>query len=382
MDFNFSDEQNMLRDTVSKFVDKEYEFERRRHIVEDIDALKSVWANLVELGLPAASIDEQFDGFGGGAVENMIIMEQFGRGLVTAPFLQTAVMGAKFLSLAGSGQQKQHYLGGIVNGETVCAFAYAEPQGRFNLANLATSAVNNGSTYTLDGHKAVVIAAPLASHFIVTARTSGNRCDAMGISLFIVPADAEGVVIRRYHTVDGFTAAEVYFNQVVLTGEHLLGTEGHALALVERVVDEAVVALCAEGCGVLSAMYELTLDYAKSRKQFGRPLSDFQTLSHRLVDMFIQIEKALSTTYMATLHLNGSPDQRALATSAAKVTVGSACRFVGQSAIQIYGGMGMSDEVSVGHYFKRATMIESQFGDCDYHLKRYTNISQVTTQRV
>jgi hypothetical protein len=259
----------------------------------------------------------------------------------------------------------------IVAGEATFAFAYAEPQGRYALNDLTTTARKDGAGYVLNGQKAVVVGAPWASHLIVTARTGGARRDLGGVSVFLVDAKATGVVMRDYPTVDGARAAEVSFENVALGADALIGPEGEGLALVEAVVDEANAALCAEACGVLRRLHEGTVDYTKQRKQFGQPIGQFQVLQHRMVDMFIAFEQSVSMTYMAHIRLSEPAAARSKAISAAKVQIGRACKFVGQNAIQLHGGMGMTDELAIGHYFKRATMIEAQFGDTDHHLNRY-----------
>jgi len=221
--------------------------------------------------------------------------------------------------------------------------------------------------------KAVVIGAPYATHLIVTARTGGGQRDVQGVSVFIVPKDAAGVTTRDYPTVDGFRASEVYLENVSVGADALVGPEGQAMPLIEKVVDEAIAATCAEACGVLRKLHEGTVEYTKQRKQFGQPISAFQVLQHRMVDMFIQVEQSISMTYMATIKLTDAESSKAAA--AAKVQIGKACKFVGQNAIQLHGGMGMTDEMAIGHYFKRATMIESAFGSTDHHLARYEFLS-------
>ena len=226
----------------------------------------------------------------------------------------------------------------------------------------------------LSGHKAVVIGAPYATHLIVTARTGGGQRDQQGVSVFIVPKDAAGVTTRDYPTVDGFRASEVTLENVAVDASALVGPEGQAMPLIETVLDEAIAATCAEACGVLRKLHEGTLEYTKQRKQFGQPISQFQVLQHRMVDMFIQVEQSISMTYMATIKL-GDAKESSKAAAAAKVQIGKACKFVGQNAIQLHGGMGMTDEMAIGHYFKRATMIESAFGSTDHHLARYEFLS-------
>jgi alkylation response protein AidB-like acyl-CoA dehydrogenase len=303
----------------------------------------------------------------------MIVMEELGKALVVEPYLPTVVIGGGFLKHSGHAAAAD-LIGGIIEGRNIFAFAYAEPQGRYNLAALATTAKKDGAGWTLNGHKAVVIGAPYATHLIVTARTSGGERDAQGISVFLVEKGAKGVTTRDYPTVDGFRASEVYFENVSLGADALIGPADQGLPLVEKVVDEAIAATCAEACGVLRKLHEGTLEYTKQRKQFGVPISSFQVLQHRMVDMFIQVEQSISMTYMANIKVTDDAE-RAKAVAAAKVQIGKACRFVGQQAIQLHGGMGMTDEMAIGHYFKRATMIESQFGSVDHHLARYEFLS-------
>src|SRR6185503_19738520 len=300
-------------------------------------------------------------------------MQELGRALVVEPYLGTVVIGGGFLKHSGH-PDAEALIGQIIAGEAIFAFAYAEPQARYNLADLKTTAKNDGGAYVLNGAKAVVIGGPYATHLIVTARTDGGQRDAQGVSVFIVPKDAAGVTTRDYPTVDGFRAGEVYLENVKVDASALVGPEGAAMPLIETVVDEAVTATCAEACGVLRRLHEGTLEYTKQRKQFGQPISSFQVLQHRMVDMFIQVEQSVSMTYMATIKL-GDAAERGKAAAAAKVQIGKACRFVGQNAIQLHGGMGMTDELAIGHYFKRATMIESAFGSTDHWLARYEFLS-------
>ena len=312
-------------------------------------------------------------GLGGGPVENMIVMQEMGKALVVEPYLGTVVIAGGFLKHSGH-PNAEALIGQIIAGEAIFAFAYAEPQGRYNLADLKTTAKKDGGSYVLNGMKAVVIGAPYATHLIVTARTDAGQRDASGISVFIVETSAPGITTRDYPTVDGFRASEVTFENVRVGAEALIGPENHALPLIEKVVDEAIAATCAEACGVLSKLHEGTLEYTRQRKQFGQPISAFQVLQHRMVDMFIQVEQAVSMTYMATIKLSDDKT-RTKAAAAAKVQIGKACRFVGQNAIQMHGGMGVTNEMAIGHYFKRATMIESAFGSTDHHLARYERLS-------
>ncbi len=376
MDFSFTEEQTLLRDTVASYLADHYDFDKRRAAIGAGAGWRpEVWqAFAQELGILGASFPEDQGGLGGGATEVMVVMEEFGKALVVEPYLGTVVIAGGFLKHAAP-QGAAAMIGQIIEGKATFAFAWAEPQGRYTLSDLKTTARKEGAGYVLNGHKAVVIGAPWASHLIVTARTGGGQRDAGGVSVFIVPKDADGVVTRDYPTVDGSRASEVFLENVSVGPEALVGHEGGALPLVEQVVDEAIAATCAEACGVLRKLHEGTLDYTKQRKQFGVPIASFQVLQHRMVDMFIQLEQAISMTYMVHIKLGEEPTERAKAVSAAKVQIGRACRFVGQNAIQLHGGMGMTDEMAIGHYFKRATLIEGAFGSVDHHLRRYESLS-------
>jgi len=377
MDFSFTEEQSMLRDTVASFLQDKYDFETRRGIVKSEAGWRpDYWkAFAEELGILGAPFSEELGGLGGGATENMIVLEEFGKALVVEPYLGTVVIGGGFLKHSGYAGASD-LIGKIIAGEVVTAFAYAEPQGRYTWSDLKTTAKKEGAGYVLNGHKAVVVGAPWASHLIVTARTGGAQRDADGVSVFLVDKNAKGVVTRNYPTVDGQRAAEVFFENVSVGADALIGPEGAGLPLVEKVLDEATVALCAEAVGVLRKLHEGTLEYTKQRKQFGQPIATFQVLQHRMVDMFIQVEQAVSMTYMSTIKVDDADAaERAKAVSAAKVQIGRACRFVGQNAIQLHGGMGMTDEMAIGHYFKRATIIEGLFGSVDHHLRRYETLS-------
>ncbi|MEO1220933.1 MAG: acyl-CoA dehydrogenase family protein [Pseudomonadota bacterium] len=372
MDFNFTEEQDMVRDGLSRMVREQYGAEERRQLIAtEAGWSTEVWGQLAELGILGMSFSEEDGGFGGGAIDSMLVMEEFGKGLVVEPYVPTVVCAGGFLKHAGTAAQKEEHIGGIVSGERVFAFAYAEPRGRYDLANLETTAKNDGGDYVLNGHKAVVIGAPWASHLVVTARTGGTQTDKDGISVFVVDKSAEGVTTRDYATVDGRRASEVYFENVRVPAEALIGEEGNALPLIERVTDEAIAAQCAEACGAMKVAHAMTLDYAKQRKQFGVPIASFQVLQHRMVDMYTEYECSVSMTYLATLRLEAEERERKQAVSAAKVRVAQAAHHVGQEAIQIHGGNGMTDEYAIGHYFKRLTIFDSEFGNIDHHMKRH-----------
>lgn len=373
MDFNYTDEQTMLRESVSRYLAANYGFETRMHVVNGEQGWSpAAWkAFAEELGIFGASFSEAQGGFGGGAVENMIVMEEVGKALVVEPYLSTVVIAGGALKATG-GALAEAVIPQIIDGRAVIAFAYAEPQGRYNLADLRTTARADGGNYVLSGHKSVVYGGPYATHLLITARSGGGQRDRGGVSLFLIPANSAGITRRDYPTVDGARASEVYFENVAVGADMLVGPADGALPLIEQIVDEAIVALCAEASGVTRKLHEGTLDYAKQRKQFGKAIGEFQVLQHRMVDMFMEVEQAVSMTLMATLRL-GDPD-RSKHVSAAKAKIGAVCKFVGQNAVQIHGGIGISNELAIGHYFKRATMIEGQFGSVDYHLQRYESL--------
>jgi len=372
MDFSFTEEQTLLRDTVGAYLADNYDFDKRRAAVASPAGWRpEVWKALAEdLGILGASFSEEQGGLGGGPTEVMVVMEEFGKALVVEPYLGTVVIGGGFLRRAG-GKAADALIGEVIAGNARFAFAWGEPQARYCLHDLAVTARKDGAGYVLNGAKSVVVGAPFATHLIVTARTGGARRDTGGVSVFVVDKTAKGVVARDYPTVDGGRASEVTFENVAVGADALIGGEGEALPLVNQVVDEAVAAVCAEACGVLRRLHEGTLEYTRQRKQFGAPIASFQVLQHRMVDMFIQVEQAVSMTYMAHIKLGEADGERAKAVSAAKVQIGRACKFVGQNAIQLHGGMGMTDEMAIGHYFKRATLIEGVFGSVDHHLARY-----------
>jgi len=376
MDLSFTEEQSMLRDTVASFLSDKYDFDKRRAIIgSEAGWRPDYWkAFAEELGILGAPFSEELGGLGGGATENMIVMEEFGKALVVEPYLGTVVIGGGFMKHSGYAGAAD-VIGKIIEGKATIAFAYAEPQGRYTWSDLKTTAKKDGAGYVLNGHKAVVVGAPWASHLIVTARTSGGQRDAGGVSVFLVEKGAKGVVTRDYPTVDGLRASEVYFENVSVGADALIGGEGAGFPLVQKVIDEATAAVCAEAVGVLRKLHEGTLEYTRQRKQFGQAIAQFQVLQHRMVDMFIQVEQSVSMTYMANIKLGDDDAERAKAISSAKVQIGRACKFVGENAIQLHGGMGMTNEMAIGHYFKRATIIEGLFGSVDHHLARYEALS-------
>jgi pimeloyl-CoA dehydrogenase small subunit len=376
MDFSFTEEQTLLRNSVSKYLADNYKFENFKKISRTEPGWSpSNWKQFAELGLLAAPLPEAYGGFGGGPVDTMIVMEEFGKALVVEPYVSTVVVGGGFFMHGGSEAQKEEWLAKIAAGETVIAFAFAEAQGRFNFADLTTTAKKSGANYVLNGAKAVVLGAPWADALIVTARTSGGQRDAKGVSVFIVDKKSKGVATRDYPTIDGLHASEVTFENVEVPAVNLIGTADDGLKLIEQVTDEAIAAHSSEAVGAMKVLLDATVEYSKTRKQFGVPIGKFQVLQHRMVDMFMNSEQSASITLMVTLKLGESEKERKKAASAAKVQIGKAGRFIGQAAVQVHGGMGMTDELNVGHYFKRLTMLDTLYGNVDHHLKRYAELS-------
>lgn len=371
MDFSFTETQGMLREQLARFLRERYDFDTRQKML----ALEggrdpAVWkAFAEELGILGAGFPEALGGLGGGPVEHMVIMEELGRAIAVEPYLDTCILGGGAL-LAAGGQEAEALIPGIIAGEVIIAFAWAEAKSRYNPARIATRASADGSGWTLDGDKAVVIAGPYATHYLVTARTAGNPGDRDGVSLFLVEAGTAGISRRDYPTVDGWMASELHFERANVGPHALLGREGEALPLVEELIDRATAATCAEAAGTMRRLHELTLDYARQRVQFGQPISRFQVIQHRLVDMLMEVEQAVSMAYQATLRLDLPAAERARAVSQAKAKIAKGARFLGQAAIQTHGGIGITNELAAGHYFKRLTMLESRFGDQDHHLAR------------
>ncbi len=369
MDFNFTETQVMLRDTLNRYLASNYDFDKRQAMLaREGGRDPGIWRALAgELGILGAALPEQYGGFGGGPVDTMVLMEELGRAIAVEPYIPTVVIGAGALVETG-GQLAEELVPAIIGGDAIFGAAFYEPQGRYNLADLKTTAKADGSGWTLNGHKAVVLAAPYATHLLVTARTGGSQREGKGVSLFLVDINSKGIVRRDYPTVDGHMASEVYFENANVGPQALLGAEGGALPLVEKLVDHATMAACAEATGAMRKLHELTLDYAKQRKQFGKAIGEFQVIQHRLVDMFMEAEQAVSMTLMGTLRLDDP--ERTKWVSQAKAKVNKGARALGQSAVQTHGGIGITTELAAGHYFKRLSIIETQYGDYDYHMAR------------
>ncbi|HUH83562.1 MAG TPA: acyl-CoA dehydrogenase family protein [Stellaceae bacterium] len=377
MDFDFTEEQRLLDETVRRLVKDEYDIAKRKaYIAEPEGFSRKLWQRYAELGLLGLPFAEAEGGFGGSAVETMIVMESCGRGLVVEPYLASVVLGGGFVTLAGSAAQKRAILPALAGGKLLLAFAHGERQSRYTLNDVETSAKKDGGGYVLNGKKGVVLHGDSADRLIVSARSSGASRERKGLSLFIVDATAKGVSRRGYPTVDGLRAAEVTLDQVRVEGDALLGSLGEAYPVIEHAIDRAIAALAAEAVGIMETLNATTLDYLKTRKQFGVPIGSFQALQHRMADMVVEYEQARSMATLAALCADlADAQERRRVISAAKVQIGKSGRFVGQQAIQLHGGIGMTDEYSAGHYFKRLTMIDQTFGDADHHLDRFAEVS-------
>jgi pimeloyl-CoA dehydrogenase small subunit len=371
MDFDLSEEQRLLKESLDRLIADRYAFEQRRTYGQNPEGWsRDVWAQYAELGLLGLPFSEDYGGSAGGPVETMIAMEAFGRALSLEPFLATVVLGGGFLRHGGNAEQCAALIPKIVDGSLTLAFAHAERGSRYDLYDVETKAVRDGTGWVLDGEKGVVLHGDTADRLIVTARVGGGRRDRDGIATFIVDAGAAGISRRGYPTQDGLRAAEISLTRVRVGPEGVLGEPGAALPLVERVVDETIAALCAEAVGAMAAMHELTVDYLKTRRQFGREIGSFQILQHRAVDMLIAFEQARSMAMFATMMAaEENAAERHNAISAAKVQIGRSGKLIGQQSVQLHGGIGMTMEYKVGHYFKRATMIDMMFGDADHHLR-------------
>lgn len=377
MDFSFSEEQSLLQDSVQRFIQNDYTFDARQKLLKTDDGFsRDNWANFAELGWLALPFTEESGGFGGTAVETMILMEEFGKGLVVEPYVSTVIMAGSVIEAGGTAAHKEGALAEIMAGTKLASLAYVEPQARFNLADVTTTATADGDNYTINGFKGVVLGGPSADLLVVPARTSGDQKDESGITLFLVDASASGISKRDYPTIDGLQASEINFESVSVSADDVLGEVGNGLSLLELGINNGILAVGAEAVGAMEVLYKTTVEYCKTREQFGQPIGKFQVLQHRMVDMFMEHEQAKSLLYMAALRMSEDDEVEARkAISALKVQIGKGGRFVGQNAIQLHGGMGMTDELNVGHYFKRITAIETLFGNVDHHLKKYANVA-------
>ena len=371
MDFELSEEQRLLKDSVDRLLADRYDFEARRRHMDSPDGWgRDIWRQYAELGLLGLPFDEKHGGFGGGPVETAIVMEAFGRALALEPYLATVVLGGGLVRLAGNDAQRGAILPKIADGSLLLAFAHAERQSRYDLGDVTTLAKKDGAGYVLSGAKSLVLHGDSADQFVVSARISGERRDRDGIGLFLVDGKANGLARRGYQTADGLRAAEITLEDVRVAADAALGVPGKAFPAIERIVHEAIAALAAEAVGAMTAMHEMTVEFLRTRKQFGVPIGSFQVLQHKAVDMLVAIEQARSIMFYGTM-MSAEPDAdaRGKAMSAVKAQIGNSSRIVGQIGTQLHGGIGMTMEYKGGHYFKRLAIIDSMFGNADHHLK-------------
>ena len=372
MDFELTEEQRLLRDSVERLLADHYGFDKRRgYLAEPEGWSRSLWAQYAELGLLGLPFAEDYGGFGGGPIDVMLVTEAFGRVLALEPYLATVVLGGTALRLAGSEAQKVALLPQVAEGGLILAFAHGERQARYDLSDVLTTARPKGSGWVLDGAKSVVLHGDSAQRLVVSARTSGERDDPNGITLFILDAAANGVARRAYPMRDGTRAAEISLSDVEVSSDEVLGEIGAAFPVIERIVEAGIAATAAEAVGAMEAMQAMTLEYLKTRQQFGRPIGDNQALQHRATEMLMELERGRSMAMLAAMMVD-EPDaaERTRNIAMAKVGVDQASKFVSQNAIQLHGGIGMTEEYAVGHYFRRCMAIEHTFGDTAHHLSR------------
>jgi alkylation response protein AidB-like acyl-CoA dehydrogenase len=376
MDFTVSEEQSMLADSVAKFIENDYDFESRQKAADSaLGYSAELWNTFAELGWTAVPFDEDDGGLGGGPIEMMLMMEQFGRGLLVEPFLANIVLAGGVLRRVANDQQKTDMLAEIISGEKQAALAFAEPQARFNINDVATSATADGDGYVINGSKTLVLNGGSAELLIIPARTGGEQTDEDGITLFAVAADADGVAVSSYKTVDGQQAAEIVFENVAVDDASVLGEVGNGFSTLQAVVDEATLAVCAEAVGIIRTLQDKTVEYVKNRVQFGVPIGSFQALQHRLVESLMDCEQSQSLLlWSAMVNDSDGPDARK-SIHALKHQIGTAGVSVAKEAVQMHGGMGVTWELDVAHYFKRLTAIDLLFGNADYHLDKYILLS-------
>ena len=365
MKFDYSEEQQLLADSVRRFISQDYAFDARRKIVASPEGYgPKVWSTLAELGLLGIPFSSEEGGFGGGAVDLMSVMEAFGEGLVVEPYLSTLI-GAQLVARAGSDAMKQRILPAVIEGKLKLAFAHTEKGARYDLSRVSTIAAKSADGFVINGEKLAVLHAPVADQFVVSA---------VGLSLFVVHAQSPGISMKPFRTFDEMPAADISFRNVAVPADALIGAEGAALPLIEDVIDFATALICAEAVGAIKFANDTTLEYLKTRKQFGVPIGAFQALQHRMVDMVISYEQAKSMASLACAKVDSErdPGERKRVVSAAKIKIADACRHVSQESVQLHGGMGMSEELKVSHTFRRLTAIAQQFGDADHHLARFS----------
>lgn len=376
MNFNFSEEQNMLKDSVARFVQNQYDFETRRKVVNTEEGFsRENWQTFAELGWLSIPFAEEQGGFGGGAVDTMVVMEELGKGLVAEPFVATVLMFGGLLSKSSSAYLQDAYVGKIIDGSLQGAFAYLERQSRFELTDVKTTAVKNDNSFTLNGEKTVVFNGAVADKIIVSTRTSGEQCDEQGISLFVVDANAAGVEKTAYHLMDGQRVVNITLSDVSVAADQLVGELDQGYSLINAVSNEVMVAICGEALGIMQKLNATTIEYSKTREQFGVAIGTFQALQHRMVDMFMACEQTKSLLYRAVCSVDAGSEEAEKDILALKVMVGRAGKLIGGEAIHLHGGMGITDELDVGHYVKRLMMINTTFGDADYQQQKFAALT-------
>ena len=379
MDFRYTEEQLALQDTLQRFISRDYDFEHRRALTKSaLGYSAEAWSQYAQLGMLALPFPEAYGGLGGTSVDVMVVMEQVGQGLLLEPFLSTVVLCGGVLRAAASEALKESLLPQIAAGKLQLAFACYEAGGRYDLARIACTAERSGEGWRLSGQKTVVLDAPSADYFLVSARVSGKNGDAEGISLFLIPRQSAGLTLFAYPTQSGGRAGDLRLQDVRIGVDAQIGPPQNALGVIEHAVDRANAALCAEAVGIMTALNAATLNYLKTRKQFGVIIGQFQALQHRMADMFIATEQARSMAIIAAVHADSDDvTERSRAVSGSKAYIGQAARLVGQQAIQLHGAMGITDDLIVSHYFKRLTMIDMSLGDTDFHLARFSDLLDV-----
>jgi alkylation response protein AidB-like acyl-CoA dehydrogenase len=376
MDFGYSEEQRLLSETLRKFLNTGYGFDARAKIIGTTAGFsEDVWSALAEMGILGVPFDADLGGFGGNTVDMMVVMEAIGEALVVEPYLATVGLGGRFVARGGSDAQRERILPALIQGKLKMAFAYTPPGGRYDLRAVGARARAAGDGFVIDGETRAVLHGAAADRLVVAARTSGADGDEGGISLFLVERGASGVSVSDYRTLDNLRVSDIRFTEVQVERDALLGAEGAGFALAEEVVDYATALVCAEAVGAIKYAHDATLDYLKTRRQFGVPIGSFQALQHRMVDILISYEQAKSIACLACVKVE-SPDagERRRAVSAAKIRIADACRHVSQESVQLHGGMGMTEELKISHTFRRLTSIAQAFGDADHHLERFATL--------
>ena len=375
MNFELSEEQKMIQQSVERFVQENYDLSNRIKISsEDPGFSKEYWSSMAELGWLGLAFSEEDGGFGGNQIDTLVLMEQFGKGLVLEPFLANVVLGGGSIKRGASEEIKDSIIPSLIDGSLQITLAYAEEQSRFDIEDVATAAREENSDFIINGKKSMVLNAESADKLVVVARTSGSQVDEEGISLFVVDADAEGIEKENFPTVDGLRASEIIFKDVKVESTSLIGEKDKGFSILQAVVNDAILALAAEAVGAMEVLYKDTVEYTQQREQFDHPLSDFQVLQHRMVDMFMEYEQCKSLLFRATMETVQDPSLSQRTVHALKHLIGKSGIFVGESAVQLHGGMGVTEELRIGHFFKRLLVIDSQFGNADFHLDKFTSL--------